>query len=94
MQLLSLGAAPGRHLLRPLSAAALGGCVQWQRPRSMAAVMDNNKAVLRQQGQKEADADSRRNNQIKTMAAAAAAGGNGGRIGVTATIDDGGNGQQ
>ncbi len=56
--------------------------------------MDNNKAVLRQQGQREANADSRCNNQIETMAVATAAGGNGGHIRVMAAIDDGGNGQQ
>jgi hypothetical protein len=62
----------------------------------MAAVIDNNEAVLRQQGQREVDADSRCNNQIKTMAAAVAAtaGGDGGRIRVMAAIDDGGNGKQ
>jgi hypothetical protein len=61
----------------------------------MAAVMDNNKAMLRQQGQREADAESRCNNQIETTAAAvaAAAGGNSGRICVMAAIDDGGDGQ-
>ncbi len=32
----------------------------------MAVVIDNNKAMSRQQGQREADADSRCNNQIKT----------------------------
>jgi hypothetical protein len=42
----------------------------------MAAVMDNNEAVSRRQGQREADTDSRRNNQIETMAAAVVAGGN------------------
>jgi hypothetical protein len=59
----------------------------------MAAVMDNNKAVSRRQGQREADADSRRNNQIKTTAAVTAVGGNGGRIHVMAVIDNGGDGQ-
>ena len=54
----------------------------------MAAVMDNDEAVSRRQGQREADADSRRNNQIKTTAAAAAAGGDGGRICVMAAIED------
>jgi len=65
----------------------------------MAAVMDNDKAVSRRQGQKEVADDSRRNNQIKTTAAAAAAaaaaaGGDGGRICVMATIDNGSNGRQ
>ncbi len=60
----------------------------------MVAVMDNNKAVLRWHGQKEAAADSRGNNQIKTTAAAAAAGGDGGHMHVMATIDNGSNGQQ
>ncbi len=55
----------------------------------MAAVMDNDEAVSRRQGQREADADSRRNNQIKTTAAAVAAGGDGGRICVMAAIEDG-----
>jgi hypothetical protein len=59
----------------------------------MAVVMDNDKAVLRRQGQQEADADSRCNSQIKTTAAMAA-GGNGGRIPIMALIDNGGNGQQ
>ncbi len=59
----------------------------------MAAVMDNNEAVSRRQGQREAVADSRRNNQIKT-AAAAAAGGNNGGIGALAAIDNGGDGRQ
>ncbi len=58
----------------------------------MAAVIDNNEAVLRRQGQREVDTDSRCNNQIETMAAAAA-GGNGGHIHVMAAIDDGGDGQ-
>jgi hypothetical protein len=57
--------------------------------------MDNDEAVSRWQGQKEAAADSRCNNQIETTAAAAAAaGGNGGRICVMATIDNCSNGQQ
>ncbi len=60
----------------------------------MAAVLDNNKAVSRRQGQREADADSRCNNQIETMAAAAVAGGNGGRIRVMAAIGNGGEGQK
>ncbi len=59
----------------------------------MAAVMDNDEAVSRRWGQKEAEEDSRCNNQIKTTAAAAVAGGNGGRICVMAAIDDGCNGQ-
>ncbi len=59
----------------------------------MAKMMDNNKSVLRWQGQREADADSRCNNQIITMAAAAMAGGNGGRIQVMAEIYNGSNGQ-
>ncbi len=47
----------------------------------------------RRQGQREVDADSRRNKQIKTMAVAVvAAGGNSGRICVMAAIDDCGNG--
>ncbi len=55
--------------------------------------MDNNEAVLRWQGQREADTDSRCNNQIKTTAAVAgAAGGDGGCIRVMAVIEDGGNG--
>ena len=58
----------------------------------MVAVIDNDKAVLRCQGQREADTDSRCNNQIETMAAVVA-GGNGGHIGVMAVIEDGGNGQ-
>jgi hypothetical protein len=58
----------------------------------MAAVMDNDKEVSRRQGQREADADSRRNNQIETTAAAAA-GSNSGRICVMAAIDDGRGGQ-
>ncbi len=56
--------------------------------------MDNDKAMLRRQGQKEAAADSRRNNQIETTAVAVAAGGDGGRICVMATIDNGSNGRQ
>jgi hypothetical protein len=60
----------------------------------MAAVMDNDKAVSRWQGQKEAAADSRRNNQIKTTAVVAAVGGDGGRVCVMATIDNGSNRQQ
>ena len=60
----------------------------------MVAVMDNNKAVLRWHGQKEAAADSRRNNQIKTTVAAVVAGGDSGRICVMATIDNGSNGRQ
>jgi hypothetical protein len=56
----------------------------------MAAVMDNNKAMLRQQGQREADADSKRNNQIETTAAGAS--GNGGHVRVMAVIDDVGDG--
>jgi hypothetical protein len=60
----------------------------------MAAMTDNDEAVLRRQGQREVDANSRRNNQIKTMVAAAAAVGDGGRIHVMAAIDDGSNGQQ
>jgi hypothetical protein len=61
----------------------------------MVVVMDNNKAVSRWQGQREADAVSRCNNQIKTTAAAAAvAGGNGGHTRVMAARDDGGNGRQ
>ncbi len=93
MQLLSLGAAPGRHLQRPILTAALVGCNQWWRQRSIAAVKDNNEAMLRWQGQKEVANDSRRNNQIETTAAAAvAAGGNGGRVCVLATIDNGSNG--
>jgi hypothetical protein len=50
----------------------------------------HSEAVLRRQGQRVADADSRCNNQIKTMAAAAG-GGNGGHTCVVAVIDDGGN---
>jgi hypothetical protein len=61
----------------------------------MATVMDNDKAMSRQQGQGEVDADSRCNNQIKTTAVVvAAAGGNGGRIHVMSGIDDGSKGQQ
>ncbi len=57
--------------------------------------MDKDKAVLRRQGQREADADSRCNNQIKTtaVAAVAAAGGNGRHVLAMAAIDNGGNGQ-
>ncbi len=55
--------------------------------------MDNNKAMLRRQGQREVDADSRCNNQIKTTVAVAAAGGNGGCIRVMAAIDNGSDGQ-
>ncbi len=51
--------------------------------------MDNNKAVSRWQGQKEAADDSRCNNQIETMAAA---GGNGGHVCVMDIIDNGSNG--
>jgi hypothetical protein len=43
----------------------------------MAVVMENNEALLRQQGQREADADSGRNNQIESAAVAAAAVGDG-----------------
>jgi hypothetical protein len=60
----------------------------------MAAVMDNNEAVSRGQGHKEAAEDSRRNNQIETMAAATAAGGKGECICVMATIDNDSNGRQ
>jgi hypothetical protein len=94
VQLLSLGAAPGRHLRWPLSTAALVGCIQWWRQHLMVVVMNNDEAMLRRQGQKEAATDSRRNNQIKTMVAAVAAGGDGGRICVMATIDNGSNGRQ
>ncbi len=95
VQLLSLlGAAPGRHLRRPLSTAALGGCVRWWRRPLIAAVMVNIEAVSRQQGQREADANSRHNNQIKTTAVVVAVGGNGGHICVMAEIDDGGDGRQ
>ncbi len=58
----------------------------------MAAVMDNNEAVSRRLGQREADADSRHNNQIKTMAAAVAVGGDGGHIRVMTAMDNGSNG--
>ncbi len=91
MQLLSLGAAPGRHLRRLLSMAALGGGIKWWQQRHLAVVMDYDEAVSRRQGQREADADNRRNNQIKTTAAAVAAGGNGGCIRVMAAINNGGN---
>ncbi len=57
----------------------------------MAAMIDNDKAVSRWQGQREVDADSRCNNQIETTVAVAA-GGNGGPIRVMAAIDNGGNG--
>ncbi len=73
--------------------AALGGGVQWWLRRSMAAVMDNDMAVLRPQGQRKVDADSRCNNQIKTTIMATAAGGNSGHIHVMAGIDNGSNGQ-
>ncbi len=59
----------------------------------MAEVMDKNEAVPRQQGQREADADNRRNNQIKTTVVAAAASGDGGCIPAMAAIDGGGDGQ-
>jgi hypothetical protein len=55
----------------------------------MAVVMDKDEAVSRWQGQREADANSRCNNQIKTAAAVVAVGGNGGHICVMAAIDDG-----
>jgi hypothetical protein len=61
----------------------------------MAVVMDNNEAMSRRQGQREAYADSRHNNQIKTTAAAAAAaaaGGDSGHIRVMAAIENGDNG--
>ncbi len=57
----------------------------------MVVVMDNDKAVSRRQGQKEAADDSRCNNQIETTLAAAAAGGDGGPICAMATIDNGSN---
>jgi hypothetical protein len=60
----------------------------------MPAVMDNNEAVLRWQGQREVDTDSRCNNQIETTVAVASTGGNCGCIRVMAAIDDGGNGRQ
>ncbi len=94
VQLLSLGAAPGCHLRRPLLTAALGGCIWWCRRHSIAAVMDIKKAVSRRQGQREADADSRCNNQIETTAVAAEAGGNGGHIRAMVAIDNNGNGWQ
>ncbi len=55
-----------------------------------------DEAVSRRQGQREADADSRRNNQIKTTAAAAAtaAGGSGESIRVMVAIDNGSDGRQ
>ncbi len=59
----------------------------------MAAVMDNNEAVSRWQGQREADTDSTRKNQIQTTAAAVGAGGDGRQIHVIAAIDDGGDGR-
>jgi hypothetical protein len=59
----------------------------------MAAVMNNDEAVSRQQGQREADTDSRCNNQIETTAAAVAVGGKGGSIGVMTAIEDGSNGR-
>jgi hypothetical protein len=58
----------------------------------MAVVMDKDKAMLRQQGQREADTDSRGNNQIKLTVAAAAVGGDGRHISVMAGIDNGGDG--
>ncbi len=58
----------------------------------MVAVIDNNEAVLRRQGQREVHADGRCKNQIETTVSAAAAGGNGGHIRAMAVIDDGGNG--
>ncbi len=57
----------------------------------MAVVMNNDEAVLRQQGQREAGADSRCSNQIERMVAVAAAGGNGGRMRVMAAINNGSN---
>ncbi len=55
-----------------------------------------DEAVSRQQGQREADADSRRNNQINTtaVAAAMAASGGGEHIRVMVAIDNGSDGRQ